>query len=116
MSASMISGGILNFNDITASNLTVGNANIESLYASKIIGGNIGGYLASGAISDAGNLLSDLYVSKADIYELWSPKLHMGSRGSSASTTLTEFSVTTPTGSRTWDSIVAGDSGGAVFG
>ena len=61
-------------------------------------------------------MLSDLYVSKADIYELWSPKLHLGSRGSSASTTLTEFSVKTPRGSRTWDDIVAGDSGGAVFG
>ena len=108
--------GTLSASYIDVDSLTVKNANIESLYASKIIGGNIGGYLASGAISDAGNLLSDLYVSKADIYELWSPKLHMGSRGSSASTTLTEFSVTTPTGSRTWDSIVAGDSGGAVFG
>lgn len=108
--------GTLSASYIDVDSLTVKNANIESLYASKIIGGNIGGYLASGAISDAGNLLSDLYVSKADIYELWSPKLHMGSRGSSASTMLTEFSVTTPTGSRTWDSIVAGDSGGAVFG
>ena len=108
--------GTLSAAYIDVDSITVKNANIESLYASKIIGGALGGYIASGAISDAGKLLSDLYVSKADIYELWSPKLHLGSRGSSASTTLTEFSVTTPRGSRTWDDIVAGDSGGAVFG
>ena len=110
--------GTLSAQNIDVDSITVKNANIESLYASKIIGGSgtHGGYIASGAISDAGKLLSDLYVSKADIYELWSPKLHLGSRGSSASTTLTEFSVTTPSGSRTWDDIVAGDSGGAVFG
>ncbi len=110
--------GTLSAAYIDVDSITVKNANIESLYASKIIGGSgtYGGYIASGAISDASNLLSDLYVSKADIYELWSPKLHLGSRGSSASTTLTEFSVTTPSGSRTWDDIVAGDSSGAVFG
>ena len=110
--------GTLSAQNIDVDSITVKNANIESLYASKIIGGSgtHGGYIASGAISDAGKLLSDLYVSKADIYELWSPKLHLGSRGSSASTTLTEFSVTTPSGSRTWDDIVSGDSGGAVFG
>lgn len=116
--------GTLTADQIDGNNLHVKAANIDgaihadTVYANKIIGGSgtYGGYLPSGAISDAGNLLSDLYVSKADIYELWSPKLHMGSRGSSASTMLTEFSVTTPTGSRTWDSIVAGDSGGAVFG
>ena len=111
--------GTLSAQNIDVDSITVKNANIESLYASKIIGGNgtYGGYIASGAISDASNLLSDMYVSKADIYELWSPKLHLGSRGSSASTTLTEFSVTTPSGSRSWDDIVAGDSGGgAVFG
>lgn len=108
--------GTLSAAYIDVDSITVKNANIESLYASKIVGGALGGYIASGAISDAGKLLSDLYVSKADIYELWSPKLHLGSRGSSASTTLTEFSVTTPSGSRTWDDIVAGDSGGAVFG
>lgn len=110
--------GTLSAAYIDVDSITVKNANIESLYASKIIGGSgsLGGYIASGAISDASNLLSDLYASKADIYELWSPKLHLGSRGSSASTTLTEFSVTTPSGSRTWDDIVAGDSSGAVFG
>lgn len=108
--------GTLSASYIDVDSITVKNANIESLYASKIIGGSRGGYIASGAISDAGKLLSNLYVSKADIYELWSPKLHLGSRGSSASTTLTEFSVTTLRGSRTWDDIVAGDSGGAVFG
>lgn len=111
--------GTLSAQNIDVDSITVKNANIESLYASKIIGGSgtYGGYIASGAISDASNLLSDMYVSKADIYELWSPKLHLGSRGSSASTTLTEFSVTTPSGSRSWDDIVAGDSGGgAVFG
>lgn len=99
--------GTLSAQNIDVDSITVKNANIESLYASKIIGGGGYGYIASGAISDSSKLLDDLYASKADIYELWSPKIYMGSRGSTASTTLTEFSVTTPSGSSTWDDIIA---------
>ena len=55
--------GTLSASYIDVDSITVKNANIESLYASKIIGGKIGGYLESGALSDAGHMLSSLYTS-----------------------------------------------------
>lgn len=55
--------GTLSAAYIDVDSITVKNANIESLYASKIIGGKIGGYLESGALSDAGHMLSSLYTS-----------------------------------------------------
>lgn len=55
--------GTLSASYIDVDSLTVKNANIESLYASKIVGGKIGGYLESGALSDAGHMLSSLYTS-----------------------------------------------------
>lgn len=54
--------GTLSAQYIDIENATIKNAQIESLYASKIIGGNVGGYVASGAISAAGHHLSQLYV------------------------------------------------------
>lgn len=55
--------GTLSASYIDVDSITVKNANIESLYASKIVGGKIGGYLESGALSDAGHMLSSLYTS-----------------------------------------------------
>lgn len=55
--------GTLSAAYIDVDSITVKNANIESLYASKIVGGKIGGYLESGALSDAGHMLSSLYTS-----------------------------------------------------
>ena len=55
--------GTLSASYIDVDSITVKNANIESLYASKIIGGAKGGYVASGALSDAGHMLSSLYTS-----------------------------------------------------
>ena len=55
--------GTLSAQNIDVDSITVKNANIESLYASKIIGGAKGGYVASGALSDAGHMLSSLYTS-----------------------------------------------------
>ena len=55
--------GTLSASYIDVDSITVKNANIESLYASKIIGGALGGYIASGALSDAGHMLSSLYTS-----------------------------------------------------
>lgn len=55
--------GTLSASYIDVDSITVKNANIESLYASKIIGGSLGGYIASGALSDAGHMLSSLYTS-----------------------------------------------------
>lgn len=55
--------GTLSAQNIDVDSITVRNANIESLYASKIIGGAKGGYIASGALSDAGHMLPSLYTS-----------------------------------------------------
>ena len=55
--------GTLSASYIDVDSITVKNANIESLYASKIIGGAKGGYIASGALSDSGHMLSSLYTS-----------------------------------------------------
>lgn len=55
--------GTLSAAYIDVDSITVKNANIESLYASKIVGGKIGGYLESGALSDAGHMLSSLYTN-----------------------------------------------------
>lgn len=55
--------GTLSANYIDVDSLTVKNANIESLYANKIVGGNIGGYVAAGAISAQSHMLSSLFVS-----------------------------------------------------
>lgn len=55
--------GTLSASYIDVDSITVKNANIESLYASKIIGGARGGYIASGALSDAGHMLSSLYTN-----------------------------------------------------
>lgn len=117
LSAAFIDASDLHVNGANIDNLTVTNAMIDTLYASKIVGGSVGGYVAAGAISDAGNYLSLLYVQTMDCRNGFIGSLHLGARDSSASTTLSEFSVTTPTGTRTWDSIVAGDGAGtAVFG
>lgn len=117
LSAQYIDTANLHVQGANIDNLTVTNAMIDTLYASKIVGGSVGGYVAAGAISDAGNYLSLLYVQTMDCRNGFIGSLHLGARDSSASTTLSEFSVTTPTGTRTWDSIVAGDGAGtAVFG
>lgn len=55
--------GTLSAANIDVDSLTVKNANIESLYANKIVGGNIGGYVAAGAISAQSHMLSSLFVS-----------------------------------------------------
>ena len=116
LSANYIDATDLRVNGANIDNLTVTNAMIDTLYASKIVGGSGtgGGYVPYGAISDAGNYLSLLYVQTMDCRNGFIGSLHLGARDSSASTTLSEFSVTTPTGTRTWDSIVAGDSSGTA--
>lgn len=111
LSASYISGGTLDFNDITAKNLNVTNANIESLYAGKIIGGTTGGYLASNAISDTGRALDYLRVTTVNVLD----DLYLYG-GSGNVVILTYSGVSTPTYSNvSWDTILAGNSS-AVFG
>ena len=111
--------GTLSASYIDVDSLTVKNANIESLYASKIIGGNIGGYLASGAISSAGHSLSELYVTDLTANGIsCGTTIRIGGVGNNvtiggAKVTLVSSSGTTE---KTWADILAGTGSAAVFG
>ena len=114
--------GTLSASYIDADNLHVKSANIDgdihadNVYANNIVGGSgtVGGYVPTGAISDASNRLSRLYVINGAFTEADIATLNLGLR---KTTVLTDLYVTTSTGSRSWESIVAGDGAGtAVFG
>lgn len=104
--------GTLSASYIDVDSLTVKNANIESLYASKIIGGNIGGYLTSGAISDAGNHLSALYTDSF----FANNAIHVMNSGDADSGIIINQTGIKQNGTlHYWSDIFAGGSG-AVFG
>lgn len=110
--------GTLSASYIDVDSLTVTNAMIDTLYASKIIGGSVGGYVASGAISDAGHTLSELYVSDltANAASVGTT-VRIGGGGNNvtiggAKVTLVSSGGTTE---KTWADILAG-GGAAVFG
>lgn len=114
LSAAFIDATDLHVNGANIDNLTVTNAMIDTLYASKIVGGSVGGYVPYGAISDASHYLSSLYATNAAFNAADIVTLNLGLR---KTTVLTDLYVTTSTGSRSWESIVAGDGAGtAVFG
>lgn len=112
--------GVLAAQYIDIENATIRNAQIESLYASKIIGGSVGGYVPYGAISDAGNKLSDLYVANGYFDDL---QMYRGTlRFTFAASGATEGAVAISGGgvsaggtSKTWAEILSG-GGAAVFG
>lgn len=111
--------GTLSAAYIDVDSITVKNANIESLYASKIVGGSLGGYIASGAISDAANALSELYVSVLTANSATvGTTMRIG--GSGSYVTIGGAKVTLVSGGTTseksWSDILSGSSGGAVFG
>lgn len=114
--------GTLSAAYIDVDSLTVKNANIESLYASKIVGGSgtYGGYIASGAISDSGNALSELYVTALTANSATvGTTMRIG--GSGSYVTIGGAKVTMVSGGTTseksWSDILSGSgSSGAVFG
>ena len=111
--------GTLSASYIDVDSLTVKNANIESLYASKIIGGNIGGYLASGAISSAGHSLSELYVTDLTANGIsCGTTIRIGGVGSNVTIGGAKVTVVASGGTteKTWSEILAGSVSGAVFG
>ena len=111
--------GTLSASYIDVDSITVKNANIESLYASKIIGGARGGYIASVAISDAGNPLSELNVRDFTANSIGcGTTVRIGSAGSNvtiggAKVTLVSGGTTTE---KLWSDILSGSGSGAVFG
>lgn len=112
--------GVLAAQYVDIENATIKNAQIESLYASKIIGGSVGGYVPYGAISDAGNKLSDLYVANGYFDDI---QMYRGTlRFTFAASGATEGAVAISGGgvsaggtSKTWAEILSG-GGAAVFG
>ncbi len=117
--------GTLSASYIDADNLHVKSANIDgdihadSVYANKIIGGSVGGHVASGAISDAGHTLSELYVSDLTANSATvGTTVRIGGSGSyvtvgGAKVTLSSGGTTTE---KTWADILAGTGSAAVFG
>lgn len=110
--------GTLSAQYIDIENATIRNAQIESLYASKIVGGSVGGYISSGAISSAEHTLSELYVSDltANAASVGTT-VRIGGSGSSvtvggAKVSLVSGGVTTE---KSWAEILSG-GGAAVFG
>ena len=122
LSAAFIDASDLHVNGANIDNLTVTNAMIDTLYASKIIGGSVGGYIASGAISDASHVLDNIYarnaaITNATIYG----NIQMSYTGSGGSSQLVYISgngVALGSASpKSWADILAGAStSAAVFG
>lgn len=116
--------GTLSASYIDVDSLTVKNANIESLYANKIIGGGgtSGGYLPQAAISDTGRRL-DYFYSKDGSFSgtLGTNDVTVGGgvrlyNGEAIGAELTYSGVSAGGTSKTWAQILSGSGAAAVFG
>lgn len=107
LSASYIDAANLHVQGANIDNLTVTNAMIDTLYASKIIGGSGtgGGYVPYGAVSDASHALSSVYVDTLRI---------MGGSNYSIYAALSPNGIAAGGKTISWADLVNG--GGAVFG
>lgn len=118
LSASYIDAANLHVQGANIDNLTVTNAMIDTLYASKIVGGSVGGYVASGAISDAGHTLSELYVSDltANAASVGTT-VRIGGGGNNVTIGGAKVTLVSSVGTteKTWAEILSG-GGAAVFG
>lgn len=116
--------GTLSAAYIDVDSITVKNANIESLYASKIIGGSgtYGGYISGGAISDSGHWLDSMYATDGSFVNLAASYLTINNSiklysGESAVVTMGATGVIFGGTTYAWKDILSGSgSGGAVFG
>ena len=117
--------GTLSAAYIDVYSITVKNANIESLYASKIIGGSgtYGGYISGGAISDSGHWLDSMYATDGSFVNLAASYLTINNSiklysGESAVVTMGATGVIFGGTTYAWKDILSGSgsSSGAVFG
>lgn len=117
--------GTLSASYIDVDSLTVKNANIESLYASKIIGGSgtYGGYISGSAISDSGHWLDSMYATDGSFVNLAASYLTINNNiklysGESAVVTMGATGVIFGGVTYAWKDILSGSGsgGGAVFG
>lgn len=111
LSASYIDAANLHVQGANIDNLTVTNAMIDTLYASKIIGGSGtgGGYVPYGAVSDASHALDSVYVDTLRI---------MGGSNYGIYAALSPNGIAAGGKTISWSDLVNGGSGGgvAVFG
>lgn len=116
--------GTLSAQYVDIENATIRNAQIESLYASKIIGGGgtSGGYLPQAAISDTGRRL-DYFYSKDGSFSgtLGTNDVTVGGgvrlySGEAIGAELTYSGVSAGGTSKTWAQILSGSGAAAVFG
>lgn len=121
--------GTLSASYIDADNLHVKSANIDgdihadNVYANNIIGGSGtgGGYVPYGAISDAGNKLSNLYVSNGyfDEIQMYRGALrftYAASGATEGAVAISGSGVSAGGTSKTWAQILSGSGAAAVFG
>lgn len=113
--------GTLSAQYIDASSLKVTNAMIDTLYASKIVGGSVGGYINSGAISDSSRALTSLNTSAltVGVDATVGGTIQIGGAGSYVTVGGAKVSLVSGgvTKEASWSDILAGGSGGvAVFG
>ncbi len=125
LSASYIDAANLHVQGANIDNLTVTNAMIDTLYASKIIGGSgtYGGYLPQAAISDLGRRLDYLYSKDGSFSGTLGTNIITASNylrfysGETVGAELSASGVTAGSTTKTWAQILAGAGGGAaVFG
>lgn len=106
--------GTLSAANIDADSLTVKNANIESLYAEKIVGGSVGGYIDGGAISDGSHLITT-HVAQENLYgSLYIFNGNSGALGAK----INAGGITAGSVSASWSEILTATTSGstAVFG
>ena len=124
LTADQIDATTLHVNGANIDNLTVTNAMIDTLYASKIIGGGgtSGGYLPQAAISDTGRRL-DYFYSKDGSFSgtLGTNDVTVGGgvrlySGEAVGAELTYSGVSAGGTSKTWAQILSGSGSAAVFG
>ena len=124
LTANQIDATNLHVNGANIENLTVTNAMIDTLYASKIVGGGgtSGGYLPQAAISDTGRRL-DYFYSKDGSFSgtLGTNDVTVGGgvrlySGEAIGAELTYSGVSAGGTSKTWAQILSGSGSAAVFG
>lgn len=124
LSAAFIDASNLHVDGANIDNLAVSNAQIDSLYANKIIGGGgtSGGYLPQAAISDTWRRL-DYFYSKDGSFSgtLGTNDVTVGGgvrlySGEAIGAELTYSGVSAGGTSKTWAQILSGSGAAAVFG
>lgn len=119
LAASNIDASSLHVNWANIDNVSIQSAQIDTLYANKIVGGATGGYIAAGALSDAGNFMSHLYAERvtSSLNRMVSIDIISNQEATGVNATINANGISAGGKSIGWAELVEGGSGGtAVFG